>query len=1147
MDEPSAAPLARLLDLWPPQLFPASPGRATVPAAARPYVVAGLAAGRGSGAGGPLLAVAPTEREAEELAADARLYREGTLLLPAWETLPFEHVSPNASTMARRAEARCVLADGTAGRAVVASVRAVMQRVSPSDPRPLTVVPGMETDFENLVRRLDELGYARTDRVETRGEFAVRGGVLDVFPAGAEQPVRADFWGERVEELRVFSAASQRSVGTADRLEIFPAREFRPDGPVREAARRLAAGQPWASDAWDRLASGMRFPGMESWLPWLAPERNVLHDFSPQGTLLLFDPAGCRRRARELMDEERDLARDLAGAWGADRPGRNPSLFLDLRPPDRLQRVWECPALPTGPGQPGIETGAFDARAGDPESVAAGLEGLLKRDFTVVLAMDGVPAAERTARVLGENGLSLAVRERMKPGSRSGVIAAGVHNGMVLPAARLAVLGEREIAGRRRSHRRPGRRSPGSGGPVRLYQDLAAGDYVVHHHHGIGRFEGLAARSMGGAERDYIVIGYAGTDKLYVPTDQLAAVKKYTGGESPRVSKMGGGDWAAARRRVKKEAAALADHVIEMHRLRASAAGRAFASDSPWQKEMEDAFPFEETPDQLAATADVKADMESDRPMDRLIFGDVGFGKTEVALRAVFKAVADGCQAAVLCPTTLLAQQHHQTFSERFASYPMRVEMLSRFLTPAQARRVLDGLRTGEVDAVIGTHRLLTDGVVFKNLGLLVVDEEHRFGVKAKEKIKGMRVGVDVLTLTATPIPRTLEMALTGIREVSHIRTPPEDRHPILTYVGPYDPQVAAAAVRRELLREGQVFYVHNRIHSIEAAAARLREMAPEARLAVAHGRMSEGRLEQVMLDFWDGRYDVLVSTTIIESGLDLPAVNTLIVERADLLGLAGLHQLRGRVGRSDRRAYAYLFHPDDHVLPETALRRLAAVGEHADLGSGLALAQRDLEIRGAGSVLGEVQSGHIAAVGFDMYVELVSEAVAERMGGGRAAQPGRGEREVRIDLGVDAHLPSGYVGEETVRLEAYRRLASADSAEEVEEAAAEWRDRYGPLPEPALRLLKMARLRTEALRIGLDEILAARRELRLGPVELSDSEQVRLQRLAPAGFVKPGPASGVLILPAPATPGEGALDYLLRFLPEMWPAPVPRNGKRPA
>ncbi|MGH8874197.1 MAG: DEAD/DEAH box helicase, partial [Acidimicrobiia bacterium] len=465
------------------------------------------------------------------------------------------------------------------------------------------------------------------------------------------------------------------------------------------------------------------------------------------------------------------------------------------------------------------------------------------------------------------------------------------------------------------------------------------------------------SRTIAGVERDYLVVGYAGEDRLYVPTDQLAAVKKYTGGEAPRISRMGGADWTAQKARVRKAVAAVAEQVVALHRARARAAGHAYQPDTPWQRELEATFPYEETPDQLRSIEDVKADMESDRPMDRLVFGDVGFGKTEVAIRAAFKTVEAGRQAAVLCPTTLLAQQHQQTFSERFAPYPIRVEMLSRFLTTRQQQAVVEGLATGEVDVVIGTHRLLSEDIRFRDLGLLVVDEEQRFGVGAKDRLKQLKVGVDVLTLTATPIPRTLEMALTGIRDVSHIRTPPEDRHPILTYLGLSDERAVSAAIRRELLREGQVFYVHNRVQSIDRAVARLRELVPDARYAVAHGRMSEGQLEQVMLDFWSRQHDVLVATTIIESGLDLPQVNTLIVERADLLGLAQLYQLRGRVGRSSQRAYAYLFH--DQALTEEAHRRLEAIGEATDLGSGFQLAVRDLEIRGAGSILGEVQSGH--------------------------------------------------------------------------------------------------------------------------------------------------------------------------------------------
>ncbi|MFO7300190.1 MAG: transcription-repair coupling factor, partial [Actinomycetes bacterium] len=639
--------------------------------------------------------------------------------------------------------------------------------------------------------------------------------------------------------------------------------------------------------------------------------------------------------------------------------------------------------------------------------------------------------------------------------------------------------------------------------------------------------EGLVTRTMVGVEREYLVIAYAAGDKLYVPVDQLAAVRRYTGGEEPRISRMGGRDWSEQKNRVRRAVAAVAAEVVELHRQRALARGHAFAPDTPWQREMEASFPYEETADQLAAIEEVKRDMESERPMDRLIFGDVGFGKTEVAIRAAFKAIQDGKQVAVLCPTTLLAQQHHQTFSERFAPYPIRVEVLSRFLTPKQQQKVIEGLANGEVDLVVGTHRLLSEDVSFEDLGLLVIDEEQRFGVSAKDALKRLKVGVDVLTLTATPIPRTLEMALTGIRDVSHIRTPPEDRHPILTYVGPYDEQAVAAAIRRELLREGQVFYVHNRVRSMDRTVARLRELVPDARYVIAHGQMSEGQLEQVMIDFWNGEYDVLVATTIIESGLDLPKVNTLIVERADLLGLAQLYQLRGRVGRSNQRAYAYLFHPADQVLTEEAHRRLEAIGEATDLGSGFQLALKDLEIRGAGSILGEVQSGHIAAVGFDLYAELVAEAVAEMKG--EEPEP-TGPPEIRIDLPVDARLPETYIDDQDLRLEAYRRLAAAETHEAVDDVVAEWEDRFGPLPEEASGLIALARLRVEALRVGLKELVQVRHEIRMAPVDLKPSQEVRLQRLQPRAVLKA--VEGELFIPVPRPLIEGVIG----FLREMWP-----------
>jgi transcription-repair coupling factor (superfamily II helicase) len=636
---------------------------------------------------------------------------------------------------------------------------------------------------------------------------------------------------------------------------------------------------------------------------------------------------------------------------------------------------------------------------------------------------------------------------------------------------------------------------------------------------------------MAGVERDYLVVAYAGQDRLYVPTDQLAAVTKYTGGEEPRVSRMGGKDWADTKARVRKAVAAVAEEVVRLHRLRSRATGHSYDLDTPWQREMEGAFPFEETPDQLTTIAEVKADMESERPMDRLVFGDVGFGKTEIAIRAAFKAASSGKQVAVLCPTTLLAQQHFANFAERFGPYPVRVEMLSRFLTAKESKAVVAGLATGEVDVVIGTHRLLSDDIRFKDLGLLVIDEEQRFGVAAKDRIKRVKVGVDVLTLTATPIPRTLEMALTGIRDVSHIRTAPVDRHPILTYVGPFDEQTVAAAIRREMLREGQIFYVHNRVQSIERAVARLRDLVPDARYVIAHGQMSEGQLEQVMLDFWNREYDVMVATTIIESGLDLPQVNTLVVERADLLGLAQLYQLRGRVGRSDQRAYAYLFHPPDQSLTEEAFRRLEAIGEATDLGSGFQLALKDLEIRGAGSVLGEVQSGHVSAVGFDLYAELVAEAVNKLEGRTLIEEP---PSEVRIELPIDAHLPETYVEEQPLRLEAYRRLALATTHEEVDEVEAGWVDRFGELPAPASSLVSIAHLRVEAMRIGLNEVVKLHHEVRIGPVDLTASQEVRLQRLAPRAVLRA--SEGIVFLPAP----EPLLEGLLAFLAKMWPTERP-------
>ncbi|MGI9621626.1 MAG: transcription-repair coupling factor, partial [Acidimicrobiales bacterium] len=665
---------------------------------------------------------------------------------------------------------------------------------------------------------------------------------------------------------------------------------------------------------------------------------------------------------------------------------------------------------------------------------------------------------------------------------------------------------------------------------------------VVHRQHGVARYGGMVTRTIGGTERDYLLLEYRGGDKLYIPSDQIDTVRHYTGGDTPTLSRMGGADWQKSKAKVRAAVEEIAQELVVLYQKRVTTEGRAFAVDTPWQSEVEDAFPFQETPDQLVAIESVKLDMERAVPMDRLVCGDVGFGKTEVALRAAFKAIQDGAQVAVLVPTTLLAQQHYQTFADRFAPYPIRVEVLSRFLTPAQIRNVLEGVSSGEVDLVVGTHRLLSSDVEFKQLGLLVVDEEQRFGVSHKEAIKQIRADVDVLTLTATPIPRTLEMSLTGIRDLTILNTPPADRQPILTYVGEYDERAVAEAIRRELLREGQLFFVHNRVADIEEVAAGLRDLVPEARIAVAHGQMDEGTLEQVVIDFWEGEFDVLVCTTIIESGIDMPTVNTLVVDRAELLGLGQLHQLRGRVGRAGSRAYAYLFTPPDRQISEEAYERLKTIGESNELGSGFKIAMRDLEIRGAGNLLGTGQSGHIAAVGYDLYCQLVTEAVAELKGDTPEEVP-----EITVEVPVAAHVPADYIPKEELRLEAYRRLAAALSEADVEDVRNEWLDRYGPPPEPAEALLSIARLRVECLRVGVSELAVLKGPgfggpkwlAKMSPVKMRMSKAVRLDRLYQGSVYKEEQRQLQLALKSV----DDAPTFLVQALQDLFPVDDPASA----
>jgi transcription-repair coupling factor (superfamily II helicase) len=848
-----------------------------------------------------------------------------------------------------------------------------------------------------------------------------------------------------------------------------------------------------------------------------------------------------RDRAQELLDEEAALADALAPTWGAPAGYRPPQLTLAF---DRLLAHTHAPAVPVlaapeSPETPTLAASGFDPVVGDSAALAERLGALVAGGMTVVVAAEGDGSARRLADTFAGEGLGATVVGRIGPRDPMLatpsvlVVPSPLERGAVLSRAGIALVAEADLTGRRRVHRQESKRRarahearrPGEG-----YEGLEPGDYVVHRQHGIGRYLGIETREMFGITRDRLIVEFRGGDRVYIDSEDVAQLRKYTGGEAPKLSKMGGADWDKTRARVRRAVRDIAGELVVLYRKRQAAQGHAFQPDTPWQHEIEEAFPYEETPDQLQAILDTKADMERETPMDRLVCGDVGYGKTEVAVRAAFKAVQDGKQVAVLVPTTLLASQHGQTFRERFAGYPVRVEALSRFLTPAEQSAVVAGVRDGSVDVVIGTHRLLSDDVRFKDLGLLVVDEEQRFGVGHKEKIKHLRTNVDVLTLSATPIPRTLEMSLTGIRDLSLVNTPPVDRQPILTYVNEYDERAVAEALRRELLREGQVLYVHNRVKDIEHVAADVRELVPEARVAVAHGQMDEGRLERVVTDFWEHETDVLVCTTIVESGLDMPTVNTLVVDRADLLGLAQLYQLRGRVGRRGQRAYAYLLYPGDYRLTEEAYERLKTIGEFTDLGSGFKIAMRDLEIRGAGNLLGGEQSGHIAAVGFDLYVEMVTEAVDELTGRERAELA-----EVRIDVPVTAHLPTGYIGRDDVRMEAYRRLSAVQTLGDVDDVRAEWEDRYGPPPPEAEALLDVARLRAECVRLGIREVSVQRDTARFAGWEMKRSEEARLKQVAPRAKSTDGVVT-VPLEPSATRDGKNLLAALLSLLAERAP-----------
>jgi transcription-repair coupling factor (superfamily II helicase) len=1162
----------------------------TAPAPMRPLIAAALSAQvELGGAGRPVLLVTSTFREAEDLTAALQsvVGEDAVAYYPAWETLPHERLSPRSDTVGRRLELLRRLVGNShvpAPKIVVAPVRSVLQPQVKglADMTPIRLVVGDDIDLSDLATALVNAAYTRVDLVERRGEFAVRGGIVDVFPPTEEHPVRIDFFGDTVEEIRYFSVADQRSSDIAlTEVTASPCRELLLTDEVRARAASLGEQHPELVEMLDKIIQGHPVDGMEALSPVLVDGMELLIDLLPSDThVLISDPELVRGRAIDLVKTSEEF---LHASWAAAAGGGKAPIDLGASAYQPLAEVraaalargmawWTLSPFSSGPvpeamtdwdgGNPirtedgeiidlsdrvagtGVDSRTVSGQVGetyrgDTEAAVNEITKRVRAGWRVVVTAEGRGTADRIVEVLTEHELPVRILSALEEPPDAGlatVVTGELSHGFVADQIRLAIFTAADLSGQRvadRASRKMPARRKNQIDPL----ELVSGDPVVHSQHGVGRYVEMSQRTVAGATREYLVIEYAPSrrgqpgDRLYVPMDSLDQVTRYVGGESPSLDRLGGADWAKRKGRARRAVREIAAELIKLYAARQATRGHAFSPDTTWQRELEDAFPFVETPDQLGAIDDVKRDMEQIVPMDRLICGDVGYGKTEIAVRAAFKAVQDGKQVAILVPTTLLVQQHYATFADRYAGFPLNVAPLSRFSSESEARATLEGLSEGKVDVVVGTHRLLSDEVSFKDLGLVVIDEEQRFGVEHKEQLKRLRTAVDVLAMSATPIPRTLEMAVTGIREMSTIMTPPEERHPVLTFAGPYDEAQVSAAIRRELLREGQVFYVHNRVQSIDKAARRIAELVPEARVATAHGQMSEQRLEQVMIDFWERRADVLVCTTIVEAGLDISTANTLLIERSDLMGLSQLHQLRGRVGRGRERGYAYFLYPPDKPLTETAYDRISTIAAHSDLGSGMAIAMKDLEIRGAGNLLGGEQSGHIADVGFDLYIQLVGEAVAEYRG--QDVEP---EPEVRIELPVDAHLPTDYIESERLRLEMYKRLAEVRAEADIKAVEAELHDRYGSPPSEVLNLIEVARFRLLARSAELTEIVGQGRFLRFAPTHLPESRAMRLQRLYPGSVIKD--AVGTVLVPRPANSavvGEPVKDTeLLRWASEL-------------
>ncbi len=1134
--------------------------------------------------GRPLVVISYNSDQAGRLAADLARYgieEDALTSLPSTtETLIFAEGAPDLGQTGQRVAALQQLARGTA-KVTVGPIGAWLQRtVRPEllKDRRVVLAVNETVEIDGLEKSLTEFGYDRVEAVEQPGQWTRRGGILDIFPGDARLPLRVDFFGDDIESIRPFDVESQRSVGTSETVIIAPVREVPfEDAAVSEAVSRLKRELPGRVAALKKanledrgaehaerleeriegdiaqLQAGTTFDALEYYLPYLYPDAVCALDYVPDNALLILDEpsqAEARWEQREGEVTEIVTARaargeylkpDMPHACGFDTvktkiAGEDAAVFLALLGRG-LDGVKIKTSIPT-------QAGAMESFTGRLPAFFEALDGWLGARFRCVIVSEQV---ERMRQILADHKLPISPQDRLENGGEAGVfvLPGSLLGGFKLPEANFMLATDMDIFGHR-AHQKPPKRTFKEGLKITSYLELREGDYVVHIHHGIGRYAGISRlKGTDGAERDYLLLEYDGGDKVYVPTDQVDRVQKYIGSADspPQVTRLNSGDWARATKKAKKQVQEMAADLIKLYAARKAATGHALPPDTPWQTEMEDAFPYQETPDQQAAIDDVKRDLEDDKPMDRLICGDVGYGKTEVAIRAAFKVVNSGRQVAVLCPTTILAQQHLATFRERLAAYPVRTELLSRFASKADVTQTLRGLEEGTVDIVIGTHKILSKDVKFHKLGLLVVDEEQRFGVTHKERIKQMKKNVDVLTLTATPIPRTLHMSLSGIRDMSLIDDPPEGRMAIKTFVKEYDDELVREVILRELDRGGQIYFLHNRVESISHVAEKVRRLVPTARVEVAHGQMHADDLEDVMLRFAEKAFDVLVCTTIVESGLDIPNVNTIIVDNADRLGLSQLYQLRGRVGRSKRQGYAYLLYRKDKSLSDVAEKRLGALREFSDLGSGYKVALRDLEIRGAGSLLGAAQSGTVATVGFDLYTQLLSQAINEMRG-----QPVEGEWELpHVSLPLDALIPSAYIPSEAERILMYKKLTAVRKTGDVQRIQDELEDRYGDPPRPVWNLLAILRLRLRCAEVGISSIVAEKRRLaiRFTGTHLTQESLKRLSRT----YMQHQFLPDVVFVATPDTPakmlqtGEEMVEVLVKYLPPKIEAEAPKSA----